>query len=181
VATIPWQFGNVPGPKKATAIDGKVAGRLIKVAKRPLIIVGAEAMSTPIGNGKMLIDYVIELAKITKAPVVATSNTLKAFLEREFQPTAVMASIEVTDRLRDPNWSIDGSDKPHDLVIYVGITYQLQSQLLSTIKNFATHLRSLSLDRYYHPNATFSFPNLAEDRWVENLNMILKVLSGEGK
>jgi len=181
LASAPWQFGNVPGPRTATPIDGKVAGRLIKVAKKPLIVVGAEAMRTSVGEGKTLIDYVIELAKLMKAPVVATSNTLKAFLERNFQPAAVMGSIEVTDRLQDPSWSVDGSNQPHDLIIYIGITYQLESQLLSTLKNFATHLRTLTLDRYYHPNATFSFPNLPEDKWVENLNMVLKVLSGEGK
>jgi len=177
VAVTPWQYGNVPGPKTALTLKGDVAGRLIKAAKKPLIIVGAEALKVKLDENRTLLDYAIELSKLSGAPVVATANTLKAFLERGYKPAAAMGSIEITERLRDRGWSIDGSGA-HDLVIYIGITYQLQSQLLSSLKNFALHLRTMSLDRYYHPNATWSFPNLSFDKWVDNLNMIIEVLRG---
>lgn len=174
---IPWQFGNVPGPKIALKLNGEVAGRLIKASKRPLIIVGAEALKTRLSSDKCLLDFSIELSKLVNAPVIATSNTLKAFLERDFKPALALGAVEITDRLRDPKWSVDEL-KSHDLVIFVGITYQLQSQLLSTLKNFALHLKTMSLDRYYHPNASWSFPNLPHDKWVENLNTILEILKG---
>ncbi len=177
MAVTPWQYGNVPGPKVALTLKGDVAGRIIKAAKKPLIIVGAEALKVKIGEERTLLDYAIELSRLSGAPIVATSHTLKAFLERGFKPAAVMGSVEITDRLRDPSWSIDGSEA-HDLVIYLGIAYQLQSQLLSALKNFALHLKTISLDRYYHPNASWSFPNLSFDKWVDNLNMVLEVLSG---
>lgn len=178
MSVIPWQFGNVPGPKTALKLNGEVAGRLIKASKKPLIVVGAEALKTMISEDKCLLDYSIELSKLINAPIVATSNTLKAFLERGFKPTLTLGSVEITDRLRDSSWSINGSN-PHDLVIFIGITYQLQSQLLSALKNFAPHLKTMSLDRYYHPNASWSFPNLSHNRWVENLNMLLEILKRE--
>jgi|Deesub1362A_J573_1020465.scaffolds.fasta_scaffold22526_1 acetyl-CoA decarbonylase/synthase complex subunit epsilon len=175
----PWQLGNVPGPKTALKLTGEVAGKLLKKAKNPLIIVGAEALKVKVGE-KLLLDYVIEIAEVAKIPIVATSSTLSAFLERGVEPALSMGAIEITDRLRDPEWSLDGS-KPHDIVVYVGITYQLQSQLLSCLKNFAPQIRTLSLDRYYHPNATWSFQNLSEKDWIENLNILMKTLKEEKK
>jgi acetyl-CoA decarbonylase/synthase complex subunit epsilon len=86
-----------------------------------------------------------------------------------------MGLVEITDRLRDSGWSLDGKGPP-DLVIFAGITYRLESQMLSTLKHFATHLKTVSLDRYYQPNADFSFLNLDQKVWVENLDKVLQVL-----
>lgn len=169
----PWQWGNVPGHEIATPVRGDVAAKLIKAAKRPLLVVGGAALKEKWGN-KLLIDFVAELAKIG-IPVVATAHTYKALKERGVEPAAIMTVADVTDRLQDPNWSIDGKG-PHDLVIYVGVSYQLQSQMLSALKHFATYLRTISLDRYFHPNATYSMPNLREDEWEQALNNVIAIL-----
>ncbi|MHC1627523.1 MAG: CO dehydrogenase/acetyl-CoA synthase complex subunit epsilon [Candidatus Nezhaarchaeales archaeon] len=171
----PWQWGNVPGHEMATPIKGEVVAKLIKAAKRPLLIVGGKALEEKWGD-KLLIDFVAELAQ-AGIPVVVTAHAYKALKERGVEPAAIMTVADVTNRLQDPNWSIDGKGS-HDLVMYVGISYQLQSQMLSTLKNFATHLRTLSLDRYFHPNATFSMPNLRQEEWEQVLNNVIKVLKG---
>jgi len=171
----PWQWGNVPGHELATPIKGEVVAKLIKAAKRPLLIVGGKALEEKWGD-KLLIDFVAELAQ-AGIPVVATAHAYKALKERGVEPAAIMTVADVTNRLQDPNWSINGKGS-HDLVMYVGISYQLQSQMLSTLKNFATHLRTLSLDRYFHPNATFSMPNLRQEEWEQVLNNVIKVLKG---
>ncbi len=175
MSVTPWRRGNVPGSKIALKLTGEVAGKILKKAKNPLIIVGAEALKTKVGE-ELLIDYVIKIANLAKIPIVATANTLSAFLERNLKPALSMGSIEITDRLRDPEWSLDGS-KPHEIAVYVGITYQLQSQLLSCLKIFAPHIKTISLDRYYHPNATWSFQNLSEKNWIENLNVLVETLT----
>ena len=175
MTTKPWQWGNVHGHDMATPIKGEVVAKLIKAAKRPLLIVGGTAL-TEKWKDKLLIDFVAELAK-TGIPVVATAHSYKALVERGAEPVAVMTVADVTNRLQDPNWSVDGKGK-HDLVMYVGVAYQLQSQMLSTLRHFATHLRTLSLDRYFHPNATFSMPNLRHEEWEEVLNNVIKVLKG---
>jgi acetyl-CoA decarbonylase/synthase complex subunit epsilon len=173
-AVTPWEIGNIFGPKTAMAPKGEVVGRLIKAAKRPLIVAGAKILEEEL-NGKSLLSYVVELSKSGGIPVVATAHTLKPLLESSLQPAAAMGMVEITDRLRDRDWSLDGKG-PHDLAIFVGITYQLQSQMLSTLKHFATHLKTVSLDRYYHPNADFSFPNLDEKAWIENLDRVVGAL-----
>jgi acetyl-CoA decarbonylase/synthase complex subunit epsilon len=173
-AVTPWEIGNIFGPKTAMAPKGEVVGRLMKAAKRPLIIAGAEILEERL-DGKSLLSCVVELSKAGGIPVVATAHTLKPLLESGLQPAATMGIVEITDRLRDRNWSLDGKG-PHDLAIFVGITYQLQSQMLSTLKHFATHLKTVSLDRYYHPNADFSFPNLDEKTWIQNLDKVLGAL-----
>jgi len=169
---IPWEKGNIFGPKTAMVSKGEVIGRLIKSAKKPLLIVGAKILDEQIG-GKPLLGYIVEFSKATDIPVVATAHTLKYLVESGLKDTLSMGVVEVTDRLRDPNWSLDGKG-PHDLVVLVGITYQLQSQMLSTLKNFATHVNTISLDRYYTPNADWSFPNLDEKGWAEELNKIMR-------
>lgn len=172
-AILPWQYGNIFGPKVALAAKGEVVGKMMKAAKKPVIIVGAQALEENVGD-RVLLDYVVELSKNAGIPLVATAHTLKPLLERGFNPAAIMGVVEVTDRLRDPNWSLDGKGS-HDLAVLVGIRYELESQMLSTIKHFATHMKTISLDRYFHPNADWSFPNLKEKDWAENLNKLMEV------
>jgi acetyl-CoA decarbonylase/synthase complex subunit epsilon len=171
---IPWEKGNIFGPKTAMVSKGDVVGRLIKSAKRPLLIVGAKILEDDVG-GKPLLNYVIELSKAANIPVVATAHTLKPLVENGLRSPAAMGMVEITDRLRDPSWSLDGKG-PHDIVVLAGITYQLQSQMLSTLKNFAAHLKTISLDRYYTPNADWSFPNLDEKSWAQDLDKLIKAI-----
>jgi acetyl-CoA decarbonylase/synthase complex subunit epsilon len=175
-AVTPWQKGNIFGPKTAMSPKGEVVGRLVKAAKRPLIIVGAEILDEA-PDGRSFLSYVARLSKSRRIPVVATAHTLKPLVESGLQPAAAMGMVEITDRLKDLNWSLDGKG-PHDLAVFMGISYQLQSQMLSTLKHFATHIRTVSLDRYYHPNADFSFPNLDEKTWIQNLDEVVGILSG---
>jgi acetyl-CoA decarbonylase/synthase complex subunit epsilon len=171
----PWQWGNVPGHEMATPVKGDVVAKLIKSAKKPLLVVGGEALREK-WSDRLLIDFVAELAKVG-IPVVATAHTYKALRERGVEPAVIMTVVDVTNRLQDPSWSIDGKGA-HDLAIFIGISYQLQSQMLSTLKHFATHLRTISLDRYFHPNATFSMPNLKQDEWEQVLNNVVQVVRG---
>jgi len=120
-AVTPWEIGNIFGPKTAVAPKGEVVGRLMKAAKRPLIVAGAKILEERL-DGKSLLSYVVELSKAGGIPVVATAHTLKPLLESSLRPAAAMGMVEITDRLRDRNWSLDGKD-PHDLAIFMGITY----------------------------------------------------------
>ena len=178
MATVmPWEKGNIFGPKTAMASKGEIVGRLMKAAKKPLIVVGARILEEEF-EGRSLLSYVVELSKSGGIPVVATAHTLKPLSNSGLQPAAAMGMVEITDRLRDRKWSLDGKD-PHDLAVLLGITYQLQSQMLSTLKHFATHLKTVSLDRYYQPNADFSFPNFDEKTWIQNLDKVVGTLRSQ--
>jgi CO dehydrogenase/acetyl-CoA synthase epsilon subunit len=52
------------------------------------------------------------------------------------------------------------------LVFYV-------SQTLSRIKNFTNWIKTIDLDKYSHPNARFSLPNLSNDEWKAFLEELI--------
>jgi CO dehydrogenase/acetyl-CoA synthase epsilon subunit len=51
--------------------------------------------------------------------------------------------------------------------------------IFSGLKHFGENLKTISLDRYYHPQASWSFPNLAVTDWIQNLEVIINKLGGE--
>lgn len=169
----PWQMGNIPGPKRAMPLKGEIAVKLIQEAKRPLLAIGSLALETKVGD-ELLVDLIAKLDG--NIPVVTTAHVLKGLLERGSNPAASIGVVDLTNRLTDQTWGVDGKG-PHDLAIFLGIPYPLQSQMLSTLKHFATNLRTISLDRFFQPNADWSFPNLGEEEWGEEILKVLENLA----
>ncbi|MEE8168143.1 MAG: CO dehydrogenase/acetyl-CoA synthase complex subunit epsilon [Candidatus Hydrothermarchaeales archaeon] len=163
-----WQVSNVPGPKLGRAVTPDVAARIIDKAENPLLVVGAN-----ITELDSLLELVIRLSK-TGITLTATSNSVKHFRERKVDVEALGLS-ELTNLLRDEEWKGFNGKGNYDLVIFLGIEYWLLSQMANTLKNF-TDIETLTLTRYYQPNATFSFPNLSDDIWIEYLNKVCKKL-----
>lgn len=156
------------------SLKPEIAAKLIQAAKKPLLAAGSLALETKVGDG-LLIDVIAKLGE-NGIPVVATAHTLKGFLERGFDPAASMGIVDLTNRLTDPDWGVDGKD-PHDIIVFSGVQYSLLSQMLSTLKHFATNLRTISLDRFFQPNADWSFPNLKEEEWEKEILIVVKTLS----
>jgi len=172
-----WMMAEVPGPTKAFVITKpKIVTAMIKRSERPLLVVGHESAVEDLGDRKP-IDYMIDLAKAGKIPVVATAHTVRAFVEREYNPAASMSLIEIGERLRDPSWKGVGGDGQYDLVLMSGFPYYMIWLVLSGLKHFAhrgdRYLTTISLDRYYQPHASWSFPNLPAEKWEENLKSMV--------
>jgi acetyl-CoA decarbonylase/synthase complex subunit epsilon len=51
--------------------------------------------------------------------------------------------------------------------------------ILSGLKNFAANLKTLTLDNYYQPNASWSFSNTDVKNWAENLTVIIEKIGGK--
>jgi len=179
-ATEPWQTAEIPGPKKALVITKpEIVVAMIKRARRPVLVVGHEAAETDLGE-EMLIDYLIRFAKKTNTPVVATAHIVGEFLKRGFKPTAHMPAVNIGSRLVDPSWTgLDGKGR-YDLALFVGMQYYLEWLILSGLKHYAQHLKTITLDNKYQPHASWSFPNLSMKEWKENLKVIIEKLE-EGK
>jgi len=47
---------------------------------------------------------------------------------------------------------------------------------MSRIKNFTNWVKTIDLDKYSHPNARFSLPNLSDDDWKEFLESLIEKL-----
>lgn len=174
----PWQTAEIPGPKKAFQITRPdIVAAMTKKAKRPILVVGHEVVEVELGK-EGFVDYLIRFAKAAKVPLVATAHAGKEFIERGFKPVACMPAMDIANRLRDTEWKgLDGTGQ-YDLALFVGLPYYMEWVILSGLKNFASQLKTISLDRFYQPNASWSFPNLGIEEWKKNLDAIENELKG---
>jgi acetyl-CoA decarbonylase/synthase complex subunit epsilon len=172
----PWQTAEIAGPKKAHLImKPEVVAAMIKRAKRPVLVVGHLATETDSETGKM-VDYATRLNKAVGIPVIATAHTISKFVEQGFGSAAQMSAMDIGNRLKDPNWKgLDGKGS-YDTALFMGLPYYMQFVILSGLKHFSVNLKTISLDRYYNPNATWSFPNLGIEEWIQSFETIVSKL-----
>jgi len=167
----PWQTGAVYGAHMALPVKGEVAGVLIMRAKNPLLVIGHEAQNTKVGKQGYL-DFLAKLAKACNLPVITTANLAKELRARKLKQVYSMSALELLNNLHSLGWSINNLGQ-HDLVIFAGLPYQLQMQMLSSIRHFAKGTKTMTIDRYFYVNADYSFPNLSEDSWQLALSSLL--------
>lgn len=175
-AAEPWQKAAIPGPTKAIVITKpEVVATMVKRAKRPILIVGHEATVISVGK-KKLIYHLIHIAKATNIPVVATAHTVSEFIKRGFQPATWMSVVDIANRLQDKEWKgLDGMGQ-YDLALFTGIPYYMEWVILSSLKHFSQKLKTICLDRFYQPHATWSFPNSSPEDWQKHLKVIIDEL-----
>ncbi len=175
----PWQTAEIAGPKKALLIlKPEVVVAMVKRAKRPILVVGNLAAEDYSDDVKM-IDYAIRMSRTTEIPVVATAHTTTEFIKRGFHPAGWMSAMDIGNRLKDPEWKgLDGKS-PYDLAMFMGLPYYMEFVILAGLKHFSTNLKTISLDRFYNPHATWSFPNLSVKDWSESFETIINKLGGE--
>lgn len=175
----PWQRAEIPGPKKALVFaKPEVVVTMVKTAKRPILIVGHEAVNKGLGEEKV-IDYMIRMAKMAEIPVVATAHIFGEFVKRGFQPATWMSAMDITNRLQDPEWKgLDGMGQ-YDLALFIGIPYYMEWVILSSLKHASTDLKTISLGRFYQPHATCSFSNFSLKYWIKCIKVIISGLAAK--
>lgn len=175
----PWQKAEISGPSRALVITKpEVVVAMIKKAKRPILIVGHETAETEIQD-KKLMDYAIRLSEAGKIPTVATAHVVGEFVKKGFQPAASMSAVDIANRLVDSDWKgLDGNGQ-YDLAMFMGITYYMEWVIFSGLKHFGQNLKTISLDKYYQPHASWSFPNLSIEDLGQSLETIISKLGGE--
>ena len=168
----PWQCAEIAATKKANPIQKpEIAVAMIKKASRPILIVGSNVTERCV-EGKPAIDFIIDLAKASNLPIVATAHIIGEFLKRGYEPAEFMSAMDIGNRLVDPKWQgIDGKGHP-DLALFVGMPYYMESLILSGLKHFAPDLKTMTLDNLYHPHANWSFPNAPLEDWANNLKVM---------
>ena len=164
---VPFDTGNIPGPKMAKAVMPAVPGKMLARAKRPLLIVGSEV------HDKDVLARAVAIGK-TGVQIAAVGNSYTSLgdkgLDAHYVNMHALASY-----LCDPDWKgLDGKGN-YDLVVFFGITYYYASQAISALKNFS-NIKVISIDKYYHPNADMSFGNLKDDIFIAALDEVIKEL-----
>jgi acetyl-CoA decarbonylase/synthase complex subunit epsilon len=164
---VPFDTGNIPGPKMARATMPTVSGKMLARAKRPLLIVGSQV------HDEDVLARAVAIGK-TGVQIAAVGNAYKSLgdkgLDVYYANMHALASY-----LCDPAWKgLDGKGN-YDLVVFFGITYYYASQAISALKNFS-NIKVISLDKYYHPNAYMSFGNLKNDVFLAALDEVIAEL-----
>jgi len=174
----PWQCAEVSSTKKANPIQRpEVVVALIKKAARPILVVGSNATERWM-EGRQLIDYLIDFARASKVPVVATAHMVGEFLKRGFEPAGFMPAMDIGNRLVDPEWQgLDGKG-PYDLALFVGLPYYMEALIICGLKHFAPDLKTITLDNLFHAHASWSFPNETLEEWASNLTVMTSKFEG---
>ena len=90
-----------------------------------------------------------------------------------------MQIMNLGDRLRDPDWKgLDGGGS-YDLVVFMGSIYYLEWLVESGLKNFASDLRTISLNQHYQPNSHWSLGTMPEDQWRAFLDEVVSIIEEE--
>jgi len=167
----PWQTGNVPGPKMANTLPPEGLPKLLERAEKPLLVLGGNSTKDEVGDA---LDSILRLAKRFKVQIAVSPGVYKSVKDRSDFPMVCIGVEDLTNRLRDRGWKgLDGKGN-YDLVLFAGSIYYFQSQMLATLKHFAPHLKTVSIDRFYQPNADFSFRNMNERDWKKSLESMVK-------
>ncbi len=172
----PWQKAEIAGPTRALTITkpAVVTGLLAK-ARRSILVVGRRAVEPALGNSTP-IEYAIKLSEIAQIPLIATAHGASEFRKRGFQKVVAMPLVDVANRLVDESWKgLDGSGS-YDLVLFMGIDYYMQWVTLSGLKHFASDITTVSLDPFYQPHATWSFPNMPLKEWQQSLDELMRLM-----
>jgi acetyl-CoA decarbonylase/synthase complex subunit epsilon len=162
------------GTKSGIAIDSaQEYADLIHRAKRPLLVVGPLLLAS-LPDGKLLLEYALDIAKAAGIPICATAQTRGKIVELGVQPDCVYDAVEIVNALKDPDWQGVKKEGNHDLVMFFGIRSDLGNQGLSTLKHFAPHLKTMTLCKHYFPHANYSLPNFKKDaEWQEFLESLI--------
>lgn len=174
----PWQCAEIAATKKANSITKpEIAVAMIKKAVRPLLIVGSNATERYM-EGRPLIEYLIDFAKASKVPIVATAHMVGEFIKRGYQPAGFMSAMDIGNRVVDRQWmGLDGKG-PYDLVMFVGLPFYMEELILSGLLHFAPEQKTMTLDNLYHPHASWSFPNATLEDWAANLKVMTSKFEG---
>jgi len=170
--TLPYHRVNVlTGTKSARLIeDAEEYAMLVKKAKRPLLVLGPKILTKTV-EGKPLFEYAVEIARALDIPICATAHTKKKLVELGVEPASTYDIIEILNHLKDAAWQGVKKEGNHDLVMFLGFRTDLGEQGLSTLKHFASHLKTMTLCPYYYPHASYSLPNFRKDsQWKEFLD-----------
>lgn len=173
--TEPWLIAEVPGTRKARVVETPgLAASMLKRAKRVFMIVGHLAIEKL--SNRPVSDYVADIAGTLDAHIATTSLAYREFRERGLT-VAWISPIEAAHMVADPEWTgLDGKGC-YKTVVVVGLPYYMSWLILSGLKNFATHVKTVSLDRFYQPHASWSLKNLTTtEEWEKFLDELLAKL-----
>ncbi|ABR56060.1 CO dehydrogenase/acetyl-CoA synthase complex, epsilon subunit [Methanococcus aeolicus Nankai-3] len=159
-------------PNQAIICSPKIAALTIKQSKNPMFVMGSLLNVIP----EEIAEYAIKIAKLKHMTVVSTGGSNIMLSKLNFKPHYNIGAVELINHLKDSNWNGFCGKGNYDLICFIGVPYYIGSQGLSTLKNFAPHLKTITLCKFMHPNADLSYPNMSYDGWVIYLSKLVEYM-----
>ncbi len=164
----------VPGTKRAAIIEKpELAAELLKQSRRMLVVCGDGVLT--VLSKRSLLDYIVDVAETVNAHI-ATSSMAYAKIKSRLPNVTWISPMEVAQRITDPEWmGLDGKGA-YKTVAFVGLPYYMTWLILTGLKNFAQSVKTISLDRFYQPNASWSLRNMNIDELEQFLEALVNKL-----
>lgn len=137
-----------------------------------LIMCGEFCNKIELGDKKLL-DYVIQLASKTDAPVVATGNMVVELKKRGLKARKMFAAETVFYLKYNWREGLGLSEKP-GVVVLMGYNHDVLKSIVSALKN--VEINTIALDNIEIEAATFSMGNLSFQEWKNSLEKMIKNL-----
>ncbi len=134
--------------ERAKVVTPELVAKII-TRKRVTLVTGGKLL-----EDELLADLVSEIAKKAER-VIATGASSKPLIERGIKCN-VMTLHHLTQKIEKGTY------------VFVGFEPYLLSSALSTLRHFSKAV-TISIDRYYQPNARLSFPNCDNYGMLETL------------
>lgn len=169
-----WLRGDIPpGPIKAIVLTDvkKVAEIIKRYRDSSLILLGSQITKLEEITGEEIVEKFVDMAKIINSDIITSdSKIVKTLDSMGFKKYKIMFPLEIIRILSR------ASLKYEPLVIIAGFRYTYGWLLLNSLKHYRPSIRTLSLDPYAQPNATWTFPSLPLRIWLRNLLHLIKTL-----
>ena len=142
--------------------------KLIKEEKRRLLVAGSICNDLEVG-GKKLLDYVVDIAKLTDTPIVATGSTMFHLKDNKEIKAKKMMAADLVNFLRAEKWEEPITSERPELLVFLGYYPDIVKMLSSTIQNGKT----MVLDNRCMNEPTYSAPDMSFNEWAQYLDNVI--------
>ncbi|RLG79990.1 MAG: hypothetical protein DRO13_04810 [Thermoprotei archaeon] len=164
-----WLWGDIPpGPIKATVMSNVDSlAKTIMRYKNPVLLVGSQIAKIEESTGESIVEKIAELAAAINADIVTTSSRVVRELDSSgYRKYWIKPPLEAVKEVAASN--------SYDLVIVIGFQYAYAWLLLNYLKHYVPHIKTLSIEPYAQPNATWTMPSLPLRVWYKNLCKLIE-------
>jgi CO dehydrogenase/acetyl-CoA synthase epsilon subunit len=165
-----WLYGDIPpGPIKASVItDIKTVPDIIKKFKNKVFSIGPYITKLSEITAPDLIDRVISLA-LASGGRIATSSpaVVKALDAKGIKNYDIEFLLELARK---------ALKRGAELIVFVGHFYSYEWLILNYLKHYAPDIKTLTLEPYAQPNATWTLASLPLPIWYKNICSLEEML-----
>jgi len=165
-----WLYGDIPpSPIKASVItDIKHVLDIVKRFKSKLFAIGSQITRLSELTSPDLIDRIISVALSLGAWIPTSSPTIVKVLDvKNVKNYEIAFPLELAQKI---------PKKGAELAIFIGYPYAYEWLILNYLKHYAPNVKTLTLEPYAQPNATWTLASLPLSLWYKNICSLEEML-----